>query len=94
MLILFDQGTPVGIRILSRAMSSRRHVNKDGATLLNRELLRRAEEAGFLNLHTAAPVGASLSTFVGRFILQANAKRTQVVQWYSQVDGRLERRTA
>src|SRR6266851_9724457 len=29
--------------------------------------------AGQLNLHTPPPAGASLSTFVGRFMLQANA---------------------
>src|SRR6266851_6511548 len=31
--------------------------------------------AGQLNLHTPPPAGASLSTFVGRFMLQANACR-------------------
>ena len=47
MLVLFDQGTPVGIR-----GSLRHHIVKTAweqgwSTLLNGELLREAEKAGF-----------------------------------------------
>jgi hypothetical protein len=47
MLILFDQGTPVGIRrsLPTHAVKTARE--QGWSTLLNGELLRAAEEAGF-----------------------------------------------
>jgi hypothetical protein len=47
MLILFDQGTPVGIRnaLLGHVVKTARE--QGWSTLLNGDLLRAAEEAGF-----------------------------------------------
>ena len=47
MLILFDQGTPVGIRNALPEHTVRTATEQGWSTLLNGELLRAAEEAGF-----------------------------------------------
>jgi hypothetical protein len=47
MLILFDQGTPVGIRHALTHHSVKTAKEQGWSTLLNGELLRAAEEAGF-----------------------------------------------
>ncbi len=47
MLILFDQGTPVGIRSSLHGHTVRTAWEQGWSTLLNGELLRVAEEAGF-----------------------------------------------
>lgn len=47
MLILFDQGTPVGIRHALTQHSVKTAREEGWSTLLNGELLRAAEEAGF-----------------------------------------------
>ena len=47
MLILFDQGTPVGIRHSLPEHTVRTAREQGWSTLLNGELLRAAEEAGF-----------------------------------------------
>jgi hypothetical protein len=47
MLILFDQGTPVGIRNSLPGHDVRTAHQQGWSTLLNGELLRVAEEAGF-----------------------------------------------
>jgi hypothetical protein len=47
MLILFDQGTPVGIRDSLQGHVVRTARQQGWSTLLNGELLRLAEEAGF-----------------------------------------------
>ncbi|HVS88584.1 MAG TPA: hypothetical protein VHF01_10245 [Candidatus Acidoferrum sp.] len=50
MLILFDQGTPVGIRhaLTQHPVETAREPREQGwSTLLNGELLRAAEETGF-----------------------------------------------
>jgi len=47
MLILFDQGTPVGIRNALAGHSIRTAHEQGWSTLLNGELLQVAEEAGF-----------------------------------------------
>lgn len=47
MLVLFDQGTPVGIRQYLRDHTVRTAAEQGWSTLLNGQLLRAAEEAGF-----------------------------------------------
>lgn len=47
MLILFDQGTPVGIRDSLQGHVVKTARQQGWSTLLNGELLRMAEEAGF-----------------------------------------------
>jgi len=47
MLILFDQGTPVGIRNSLPGHDVRTARQQGWSTLLNGELLRAAEDAGF-----------------------------------------------
>lgn len=47
MLVLFDQGTPVGIRDSLRQHTVKTANQQGWSTVLNGELLRRAEEAGF-----------------------------------------------
>ena len=47
MLILFDQGTPIGIRNALAHHIVKTAREKGWSTLLNGELLRAAEEAGF-----------------------------------------------
>ncbi len=47
MLILFDQGTPVGIRNSLPEHTVKTAREQGWSTLLNGELLRAAEEAGF-----------------------------------------------
>lgn len=47
MLILFDQGTPVGIRDSLHGHVVKTAHQQGWSTLLNGELLRAAEEAGF-----------------------------------------------
>jgi hypothetical protein len=47
MLILFDQGTPVGIRDSLRGHSVKTANEQGWSTLLNGELLREEEKAGF-----------------------------------------------
>ena|ERR1700694_125846 len=47
MLILFDQGTPVGIRHALTEHTVRTAHQQGWSTLLNGDLLRAAEEAGF-----------------------------------------------
>jgi len=47
MLILFDQGTPVGIRDCLHGHTVKTAREQGWSTLLNGELLREAEEAGF-----------------------------------------------
>ena len=47
MLILFDQGTPVAIRHALRAHTVKTASEQGWSTLLNGELLRVAEKAGF-----------------------------------------------
>ena len=47
MLILFDQGTPVGIRQFLPEHHVKTAREQGWSTLLNGELLRAAEEAGF-----------------------------------------------
>ena|SRR5712672_2489313 len=47
MLILFDQGTPIGIRTILQPHTVRTAAELGWSTLLNGELLRVAEEAGF-----------------------------------------------
>lgn len=47
MLILFDQGTPVGIRNSCAGHIVKTAHEQGWSTLLNGELLRAAEEAGF-----------------------------------------------
>jgi hypothetical protein len=47
MLILVDQGTPVAIRHALRGHAVRTAREQDWSTLLNGDLLRVAEEAGF-----------------------------------------------
>lgn len=47
MLLLFDQGTPVGIRNALRGHVVKTAYEQGWSTLLNGELLRVAEEAGF-----------------------------------------------
>jgi len=47
MLILFDQGTPVAIRRAFHEHTVRTASEQGWSTLLNGELLRVAEEAGF-----------------------------------------------
>jgi hypothetical protein len=47
MLILFDQGTPVGIRDSLRDHVVKTARQQGWSTLLNGELLRMAEQAGF-----------------------------------------------
>ena len=47
MLILFDQGTPVGIRHALPDHVVKTATQQGWSTLLNGELLRAAEEAGF-----------------------------------------------
>jgi hypothetical protein len=63
MLILFDQGTPVGIRH-SLAQHTVKTAREQGwSTLLNGELLQAAEEAGFdvlLTTDTSLPLQQNL----------------------------------
>jgi hypothetical protein len=47
MLVLFDQGTPVGIRKSLSEHTVRTAAEQGWSTLLNGELLRAAETAGF-----------------------------------------------
>ena len=47
MLVLFDQGTPVGIRHFLAGHRVKTAHEQGWSTLLNGELLRLAEEAGF-----------------------------------------------
>jgi len=47
MLVLFDQGTPVGIRQCLREHTVRTAAEQGWSTLLNGQLLRAAEAAGF-----------------------------------------------
>lgn len=47
MLVLFDQGTPVGIRRHLNAHTVRTAAEEGWSTLLNGQLLRAAEDAGF-----------------------------------------------
>jgi hypothetical protein len=47
MLILFDQGTPIGIRDSLHGHTIRTAYEQGWSTLLNGELLREAEDAGF-----------------------------------------------
>jgi hypothetical protein len=47
MLVLFDQGTPIGIRQSLREHTVRTASEQGWSTLLNGQLLRAAEEAGF-----------------------------------------------
>jgi hypothetical protein len=47
MLILFDQGTPVGVRDSLHGHTVRTASEQGWSTLLNGELLREAEQAGF-----------------------------------------------
>ena len=47
MLILFDQGTPVGIRECLQGHTIRTAYQQGWSTLLNGELLKAAEDAGF-----------------------------------------------
>jgi hypothetical protein len=47
MLVLFDQGTPVGIRHSLREHTVKTANEQGWSTLLNGELLRAAETAGF-----------------------------------------------
>jgi hypothetical protein len=47
MLVLFDQGTPVGIRQYLRDHTVRTAAEQGWSALLNGQLLRAAEEAGF-----------------------------------------------
>ena len=47
MLILFDQGTPIGIRTILQPHTVRTAAELGWSTLLNGELLRVAEDAGF-----------------------------------------------
>ena len=47
MLVLFDQGTPVGIRHSLQNHTVKTAREQGWSTLLNGELLRRAEESGF-----------------------------------------------
>ena len=53
MLILFDQGTPVGIRECLQGHTIRTAYQQGWSTLLNGELLKAAEDAGFDLLLTA-----------------------------------------
>ena len=52
MLILFDQGTPVGIRDFLHGHIVKTANEQGWSTLLNGELLREAEKAGFQVLLT------------------------------------------
>jgi hypothetical protein len=47
MLVLFDQGTPIGIRQYLSAHTVRTAAEQGWSALLNGQLLRVAEEAGF-----------------------------------------------
>ena len=47
MLVLFDQGTPIGIRQYLTSHTVRTAAEQGGSALLNGQLLRVAEEAGF-----------------------------------------------
>jgi|SRR5713226_10601795 len=47
MLILFDQGAPIGIRTILQPHTVRTAAEQGWSTLLNGELLRAAEDAGF-----------------------------------------------
>ena len=47
MLVLFDQGTPLGIRQYLSAHTVRTEAEQGWSALLNGQLLRVAEEAGF-----------------------------------------------
>jgi|SRR6266852_4877128 len=47
MLSLFDQGTPIGIRTILQPYTVRTAAEQGWSTLLNGELLRAAEDAGF-----------------------------------------------
>jgi hypothetical protein len=53
MLVLFDQGTPVGIRKSLSEHTVRTAAEQGWSTLLNGQLLRAAETAGFDVLLTA-----------------------------------------
>lgn len=53
MRILFDQCTPVGIKRVLQEHEIRTAAEQDWSTLLNGELLRAAEDAGFDVLVTA-----------------------------------------
>ena len=53
MLVLFDQGTPVGIRYSLHEHTVKTANEQGWSTLLNGELLRAAEAAGFDVLLTA-----------------------------------------
>jgi len=52
MLILFDQGTPVGIRDFLQGHVVKTAYEEGWSTLLNGDLLREAEKAGFQVLLT------------------------------------------
>ena len=63
MLVLFDQGTPVGIRNSLREHTVRTATEQGWSTLLNGELLRAAEEARFdvlLTTDTSLPFQQNL----------------------------------
>ena len=63
MLVLFDQGTPVGIRLYLREHTVRTAAEQGWSTLLNGQLLRAAEEAGFevlLTTDTSLPFQQNL----------------------------------
>jgi hypothetical protein len=47
MLVLFDQGTPLGIRFSLPEHTVKTAREQEWSTLLNGELLRAAEDAGF-----------------------------------------------
>jgi hypothetical protein len=63
MLVLFDQGTPIGIRHSFREHTVRTAAEQGWSTLLNGQLLRAAEQAGFdvlLTTDTSLPFQQNL----------------------------------
>jgi hypothetical protein len=65
MLILFDQGTPVGIRNSLPGHDVKTARQQGWSTLLNGELLRVAEEAGFdvlLTTDKTSPINKTSAT--------------------------------
>ncbi len=63
MLVLFDQGTPIGIRHSLHEHTVRTANEQGWSTLLNGQLLRAAEEAGFdvlLTTDTSLPFQQNL----------------------------------
>ena len=75
MLILFDQGTPVPIRNSLQGHTVRTASEQGWSTLLNGELLRAAEEAGFdvfLTTDTSLPFQQNLKGLRLAVVLSQN----------------------